>query len=778
MSYRVFISAFTLLFCLSISGFGQSPTQNIRGTIIDIDSKITLPGANIIVVGSDPILGSSTDMDGNFKIENVPVGRHTLQITYLGYEDKTIPNVLIESGKEKVMTIELTESFRKLKEVQITAKKQKSQTMNEMAMVSGNAFSVEETQRYAASIDDPGRMALSYAGVIGGYDGTNEIVIRGNSPRGLLWRLEGIEIPNPNHFSEEGAAAGGVSALSSNMMTNSDFFTGAFPAEYGNAASGVFDIRLRKGNNEKREYALQAGVMGTDFAFEGPFKKGGRGSYLINYRYSTLAVLNAIGVDIIGDAVPVFQDLSFNFTLPTKKAGQFTLFGIGGLSNISMNDPDFRNTYKTNLGIGGMTHTFMLGKKTYLKTVAAWTGTENEYRDWERADAASDFYNDNNSRFVKQATRVSTTLNHKFNARNTIKTGLIYSALSYDLQVDYFWEGGNTRVTELAGQGSTNMLQGFANWKYRITDKLTLVTGLHYLHLTLNDNYSIEPRAGLKWKFSPRHSFSAGFGIHSQRDNLSTYLYEDTDDQGMIYQPNRNLDFAKARHYVFGYDFVISENLFLKTETYYQELYNVGVQRGVESHISMLNLSDNYADIPLENTGTGTNYGVELTLEKYFSDNYYFLVTGSLFESKYKGSDGIERNTRFNSKYATNVLAGKEFVFGSDEKKKTFGLSVRTTYVGGQRMSPIDLETSMLAGTTVRDHSRAFEEKVDDYLRIDLQVNLRSNRAKTTHILKLDIQNVTNRQNTFTTFYDAETQSIQKTTQLGLIPVISYKVKF
>ena len=281
------------------------------------------------------------------------------------------------------------------------------------------------------------------------------------------------------------------------------------------------------------------------------------------------------------------------------------------------------------------------------------------------------------------------------------------------------------------------MLQGFANWKFRLTDDLTLVTGAHYLQLTLNNNYSIEPRAGMKWKFAPRHSLSAGFGIHSQRDNLSTYLFKYTDNQGVETQPNINLDFAKAQHYVLGYDFVISENLFLKAETYYQDLYDVGVDRNNENHESMLNLSNYYADIPLKNAGTGKNYGLELTLEKYFSDNYYFLLTGSLFESKYKGSDGIERDTRYNSKYAMNFLAGKEFVFGSEKKKKTFGISVRTTYVGGQRITPIDLDASILAGTTIRDHSRAWEDKVDDYFRLDLQLNLRSNREKTTHILKL-----------------------------------------
>jgi hypothetical protein len=769
----------TLLFLLlgPIVATAQSPTQTIRGQILDADSKITLPGANVIVLGTDPILGTSTDMDGQFKIENVPVGRHHIQITFLGYQEQVIPNVLLESGKQMVLTIELVESLTKLKEVEITAKQYKSQAMNEMATVSAKAFSVEETQRYAASIDDPGRMALSYAGVTGGYDGMNEIVIRGNSPKGLLWRLEGLEIPNPNHFSEEGSSGGGVSALSSNMMTNSDFFTGAFPAEYGNAASGVFDIRLRKGNNEQREYALQLGFLGSDFAFEGPFKKGGRASYLVNYRYSTLAIMNKLGVDIVGDAVPVFQDLNYNISLPTKKHGHFTLFGMGGLSSISDDLPNFRNNYSTDLGVTGATHTYMLNKKTYLKTVVAWTGTQNNYTDFE-LDQDSAFYNDNNEKFINQSARVSLTLNKKFNARHTLKAGIIYSNLSYDYHLDYLWEETNTRITEIDQAGNTSLMQGFVNWKYRITEGLTFVSGLHYMQLTLNNNMTFEPRVGMRWNFAPNQSLNAGFGIHSRHEALTAYFARNTADDGTITFPNHDLNFSKARHFVLGYDNMLRDNLFLKMEVYYQDLYDVPVDRYSASYFSIINFRDGYSDRPLANEGTGRNYGVELTLEKYFSDNYYFLITGSVFDSKYTASDNIERNTRFNSNYAMNVLAGKEFVFGSENRRKALGFSVKSTWVGGQRLIPIDLEASIIAEQTVRDYDRAFEEKGDEYFRTDIQISFRKDRPKATHILKLDVQNVTNRLNTFNLQYDNETQLIRKSTHLGLIPILSYKVKF
>lgn len=766
-----------MLIGVASNAHAQQPTQTIRGQIVDADSKMTLPGANVVVLNTDPFLGTSTDMDGSFTIEGVPVGRHSLKISFLGYEDQMIPNVLVESGKELVLNIELTESLTKLKEVEITAKANKTQTMNEMATVSAKSFSVEETQRYAAGIDDPGRMALSYAGVTGSFDGTNEIIIRGNSPRGLLWRMEGIEIPNPNHFADVGSSGGGISALSSNMMTNSDFFTGAFPAEYGNASSGVFDIRLRKGNNQKREYALQAGIMGTDFAFEGPFKKGGKASYLVNYRYSTLALMNRVGIDVVGDAVPVFQDLSYNISLPTEKYGQFTFFGLGGDSYIEENDIDFRNRFRTNLAVAGATHTYMLNPTTYVKTVLAYTGTRNEYTDYE-IDADSAFYNDNNENFTNWSARGSVTLNKKFNARHTLKTGVIVSHLNYDYSLNYFNEGRGVRINELDQDGNTQLLQGFANWKYRMTDELTFVSGLHYIQLALNNSASIEPRLGMRWAFSPRQAITAGFGIHSRHDNLPAYFVRNTDQAGNVTLPNQNLSLPKARHYVVGYERQLTEQMFFKTEAYYQDLFDVPVERENSSSFSTLNLSSYYTDVPLVNAGTGTNYGLEMTLEKFFSDNYYFLITGSLFESKYAGSDNIERNTRYNSNFAGNVLAGKEFLFGSGEKSKAFGVSIRTIYVDGQRIIPINLEESIEAGYTVRDYSKIYEEKAPYYLRIDLQMNLRSNRPKTTHILKLDIQNVTNRANVFNTYFDAESGSIQNSTHLGLLPVLSYKVKF
>jgi hypothetical protein len=302
----IFKSSLTgiLLLIISFTLQAQVPYQTVRGTVVDKITQTTLPGA-VITIQAIPVLGTTTDANGYFKFENVKVGRYDLKVTYVGYDNVFIAQLLVGSGKEIVLNIEMQESIESLQTVEIKASEsRKGEILNEMAAVSSRSFSVDETSRYAASNSDPARMAQSFAGVAAASDYSNGIVIRGNSPRGLLWRMNGIEIPNPNHFSGGmGSTGGGISMLSTNMMSNSDFMTGAFPAEYGNALSGIFDIRLRKGNDERREYAFQLGVLGMQAALEGPFSKKNKASYLINYRYSTLVLLNAVGFNLGDDVV-------------------------------------------------------------------------------------------------------------------------------------------------------------------------------------------------------------------------------------------------------------------------------------------------------------------------------------------------------------------------------------------------------------------------------------------------------------------------------------------
>lgn len=766
---------FLALFATNLNA--QTLKQTIRGRVSDLDSKMPLVGVTLYIDGSDPIIGTVTDLDGRFEFPKLTVGRYNIIIDYVGYEKKVIPNLLLGAGKEAVINIELEESVTQLEEVVVTARKNKGEPLNDMAAVSARSFTVEETQRYAGSFADPSRMVSSYAGVVGDPDGNNSIIIRGNSPRGLLWRVEGIDVPNPNHFANEGATGGPISILNSTTLSNSDFLTGAFPAGYGDAYSGVFDIKLRNGNDQKREYTVQAGVIGTELSAEGPFSKDNTASYLVNYRYSSLEILNELGIKVVGDAVPKFQDLTLNVNIPTKSLGTIKLFGIGGISSIQSKEDNYTEVFAITMGVYGLNHILPLSESTYLKTSVSSSSSLGDwnYRELDDETNNMDLHGRELLHYINH--RGAVELTHKFSAKNSIKLGGSVYNKNYDLMLDWYDDDKKALENNLDDKGNTELYQSFLAWKYRPIQNLTINSGIHYTYLNLNGNQSVEPRFGLKWQINPRHALSAGYGQHSKMENVSLYLVKVYADDNSYTQPNKNLGFIKADHYVLGYDFRIARNLNLKTETYYQNLSDVPIENDSSSAFSMLNESDGYVFTALTNKGSGRNYGVELSLEKFFSKNYYFLLTTSLYESKFTAMDGVERNSRYNGNSVFNLVGGKEFPMGKNNNS-ALGVNLRATYAGGQYFSPIDPVLSAEKGYTVRPLEKAFSEKRPDYLRADLKVSFRRNKEQTTRVWELDIQNVTNSQNITGDWWNNNEQKIEEWYQLGFLPNINYRIEF
>ena len=781
---RIILSGLCLI---SPSLYGQPLTQTIRGTVVDQSLQTPLPGATVVVLGTSPLKGTSTEASGQFRLSQVPVGRQTLQISVVGYKPATLQNISVDAGKELVLTIALEEAVGQLAEVTVKPTIEKDKPLNEMAAVSARTFSVEETQKFAAAINDPARMATAYAGVVGADDGGNSIVIRGNAPNGLLWRMEGVEIPNPNHFSDLGTAGGGISILSAQLLANSDFLTGAFPAEYGNALSGVFDLRLRRGNNAKREYTVQAGVLGLDVAAEGPISKGYNGSFLVNYRYSTLGLLSKLGLDV-GTGTNVFQDLSFNVYMPTRRLGTFTLFGFGGLSSSEVSAPAdstkwvydydrYNENFQANTGAAGLTHTLPVGHRMLLKTVVLTSGYGNRYRSTvlQPADGYSASERTNEA-YTTQKRILSSTLTYKVNAQHTIRTGLIGTQLIYDL-AQRSWEPEHNQVrTRLRVNDQTSIIQGFGQWNYRVSDKLTINTGLHYLRLLLNGTSALEPRGSVQWAFAPNQSVSVGYGLHSQLQNPATYFVMPTDSAGTDTSPlsNRDLGFTRSHHYVLAYDRRLTHYLRLKVETYYQWLYNIPVSARQRDAFAIINRFDGFTDKALANTGKGQNYGLELTLEQFLRNGLYFMLSSSLYNSEYRGSDGVWRNTRWNGHHAQSFLLGKEWGSGPN----VFGLNLKLSYYGGYRTTPINIARSKQLGETVYVDSESFTEQFPAYFRPDVRLSWKKNRPRSTRTLSLDVQNAVNRQNVYNRYFDPASGTVKTYYSTGLIPVLSYRVAF
>ncbi len=767
--------------------FGQTITQTIRGKVLDDETEQPLPGATVVISDLDPVQGTITNANGEFEFKDIPIGRHNLTISFIGYNDILANNLLLSSSKELVLDFKMQEKITSLSEVKVSSQKtRKGEATNDMALISARSFTVEETERFAGSLGDPSRMAMNYAGVNSAGDTRNDIVIRGNTPSSLLWRLEGVEIPNPNHFGALGTTGGPVSILNNNLLTKSDFYTGAFPAEFGNALSGVFDLKMRNGNNHTHEYTGQVGFNGFELGVEGPFSKAKRSSYLLNYRYSTLAILNKLGLKIAGDAIPQYQDMSFKLNFPMKK-GRFTIFGLGGPSYIEMlHDTSQANSYD----IAGSDVTFNSGMFAVGASLVQYLDTNLRLQinlsglgSQSKASLDSVSNNDDPYPYYRSDLRenkysLSASLMKKFNAKNNLKGGVILSLYHCNLvdSMKQLYSSDFRYITNT--NGDFIFTEAYTEYKHRFSNSVSFSGGIHMQELSLNKSLAVEPRLGFLWRLKGNQSLDAGFGMHSILQSPTTYFIETYLPDGTMIQTNHNLDFTRSNQWVLGYDKYFSDVLHLKLEAYYQYLYDIPVRMEGDPVFSMCNAgADFYMPMvdSLTNKGTGFNYGLEMTFEKFLYKGYYFLVTSSLFQSKYKNPDGVVRNTAFNGNFVNNFLVGYELNIG---KNNLLNVNIKYVWAGGKRYEPILLDQSIAAHETVYDISRAFDVQYPDYQRFDIRVAFKQNFKHVTQEWAIDIQNLTNHKNIFREQFNPNDNRIETDYQMSLFPMFLYRVTF
>jgi hypothetical protein len=787
--YKIKISFFSLVFILHISqACGQQPyTQVIRGTVVDSYSGSPLPGANIILLNSDPPKGVSADENGIFVLNNVPVGRQSLQISFMGYKTVVLSKIIVSSAKQVILNIELDEDVMSVGEVVVVADYKKDQPINPMALVSARSFTIEETNKYAGSYGDPARMAANYAGVASSRDNRNDIVVRGNSPMGLQYRVDGIEVANPNHFGAMGTTGGPITILNTNMLTNSDFLTGAFPAQYGNALSGIFDLRMRTGNSKKREYWGQLGWNGLEFGLEGPFSKKSNASYIAAYRYSFVDLLSKLGIKI--PEVAGYQDLSFKINVPTKKAGTFRFIGLGGTSSIKIFDSDKKQKHWTfpthgedintgsDLATFGISHNYFFNPNTTINTNISIVASEvnNQVDTFSIQFPTPCLWAGEKSEEIKYS--LSTTFSKKINVKNRFDIGVsfdIYDVNYADSQYYYNYYKHFTNI-----KTNFNLIQSFAQWEHKFNNSLTTSLGLHYLHFTLNNSYSVEPRAGIRWDINAVQSLNFGVGLHSQIQPHMMYFVQTMLPDDTYALTNENMGLSKSLQFILGYNYLLTENLRLKVETYYQDLFNIPVTPDIPQY-SILNIgTDFYIERQdnLVNKGTGVNYGLELTLEKFFHRNYFFLFTASLFQSKYRGYDKVERSTAYNGNYVFNGVGGYELPLGK-LKNRILIVGLRITWAGGRPYIPYNQEETVKQGRVVYDWDRAYQERHKDYFRSSFRFGLRRNNKKFNTELIFDLQYRANYTYVYLNRIDVVTGEIVKNFHMGFFPMSTIRIQF
>ena len=766
----------------------QMPLQSVRGTIVDKTSQSPLPGANVTILTTDPVLGASTDKEGKFLIPTVPTGRHRIQISFVGYGTITLDNQMVTAGKEMVLDIKMEEIPILGQEVEIIAKQRKDQPVNPMALISARSFTVDETSRYAGSYGDPARMAANYAGVVSTRDNRNDIIVRGNSPYSMKYRIDGMEILNPNHFGATGTTGGPITILNTNLLANSDFLTGAFPAEYGNALSGIFDIHLRNGNTNRREYWAELSFNGLEFGLEGPFKKGNNSSYLAAYRYSFTSLLEALGVKLKESAG--YQDLSFRLHFPTQKAGVFSVTALGGISSIKLKESDrganewLFNSHgedlltSSRLASLGLSHIYFVNENTRIQSFLSFmtTGIETTIDTFDLTSVAKPFHWAGEKSEENKAS-ASVQLTKKFNSRNNLDAGIRYDMYFVSYTDSQYVHNRYIYFTE--ADQNMGLFSAYAGFQHRFGSKVSSTFGGHLQYFTLNNSYALEPRLSLKWDLTPVSSLSGGFGLHSQMVPSMMYFTQAQISESQYIRTNLDLDFMRSIHAVMGYDYLIREYLRFKAEAFYQHLYDIPVKESIPQY-SVLNEGIDYYILrydSLVSRGSGCNYGLDMTLERFLHRNYYFLFTASLYRSFYRGIDEVKRTTAFDNRYVFNAVGGYELPFGR-LKNQFFVLGLRATWTGGRPYLPFDREKTVAAGEVVYDWENAYRARFDDYIRGSLRIGYRRNVTHANIMLLIDLQYRSNYINIDLYRIDVKTGEIVKGFSMGFYPMATWRIQF
>ena len=769
------------IFCLAFGIYAPLPAQTIHGVVLDKITESPLPGVLVDLPDLAEPRGAVTDINGIFVIKDLAPGRYQVRARYLGFDDEVLPDVLVTAGKDADLQILLEEATQAIQAVTITGTN-KVKPVNRLAKVSAIALNPETVARYSGGRSNVARMAGNFAGIGVTDDYQNNLVVRGNSPTGLLWRLDGVPIPNPGHLSTYGNTGGSFNAINPNLLGQSDFLTGAFPAEYGNTIAGVMDMNFRAGNKERYEFTGQIGAWsGAEATAEGPLWRKQNGSFLVGYRYSFVDLLRGFGVRAGGSYVPQYQDLNWKLDFG-KGRHRFALFGLAGTSHILVAgaDVDPENPYHpptrdselgSTLAVTGFRYQLLIDSVSYWRTIVAYNHNRMYSKGWEfGSNGDRTQWLDETNR--EDGLRLSSLWQRRHTKRLTLRAGVLVQGTGIDTRLltrrttpDY------VPVRDYAG--GLWLYEGFAQMQYKVKKRYSVNLGVHTQHLPLSGKTSVEPRAALKLKLGNGNDLIFAYGYHSQTPALAALFFTTPDGA----TPNHQLDFLRSHQGVLSWAKKWDSGWRLRGEAYYQWQTNVPVRQQPDG-FSLLNFGSSFSlwDFSgLTSTGNGRNYGLEFTLAKTYRDGFYALFTASLFQSEYRGSDGVWRNTAFNSQYIGNALFGKEFRVGNN---LVLTFDTKLSVSGGRWFTPIDLAQSMAFGDEVYDETQPYSRQYPAFFRWDAKAGLRYNTRRLTHHLFLDFTNLTNRRNVYAYRYFQGLNTISTQYQLGFTPDFVYRVQF
>lgn len=779
-----------LFFALCCTLFASA--QTLRGTVREADGGQPITGATITIFPSktsksEPI-SLASNPSGEFAFEQLHAGYYRCEIIAIGFESVYLTEIPVSAGKEQVLDIDLRRSSAQLPEVTIASSLPARRPIQPMSEI---PLTRDQTLRFPAMFFDPGRLAAAYPGVSQSDDGTNTMSIRGNSPAIVRWRIEGLDIVNPNHLPNAGtqydapaAASGGVLMFSAQMLDNSSLLTGAFPAGYGDAIAGVMDMNLRAGNARRHEFTAQAGLVGLDLAAEGPMQKNKENSYLFNYRYSTVGLLGQLGVSF-GDEQINFQDLSFNLNFKGKKRAQYTVFGMGGLSeNLFSHKEDTAEikyykdlhdiSFQSKTGILGGSAKWKTGASSWLKAALVYSVQDNDWRKSKPSELDSvDLDN-------RTEERIAASLEwRRFYKQHQFSAGVQASRIFFEAYVFRQISLGPFGVSFLTpydrNLGYLN-LQPWLRWDWTARNgRWNTQLGGQFHYNSKYQKLAPAPRALLAYRIAKNHKIALSAGLYKQ--DAPAWMQVGKSRYGLGEYVVPYLSSLQT-----GLKYTWNPSLFWKVgvELFRQLTDNIPVNANDLVNSSLVNTPEYISEFLGSKTSKMLNQGVELSVERSLQSGWFFAANGTLFKSQYKLKSTNWLDTRWDIGHLSNVTFGKEWQRDkSATTTRTIGVGIRGVWAGGPREPEVSLSRSEMELRTVYDETQGYYRQYPDYFRIDLRVYWRRNLGdQRNSTFALDLQNLTGQQNLAYHFYDPLTKKIENKYQLGTIPNFSWRIEF
>ena len=772
-----------ILFC-TISASARvalSPDGNIEGSVIDRRTKEPLAGVNIVVLGS--IRGASTDVEGKFTIDNLPIGTYRLEISYIGYTTQKITDIIVMHNKPAIVNIELNEEVIESEKIVVTAGYFLEETMTQPSAI---GLRREEIRRFPGGFEDVVRTVSTLPGVaINNAGGRNDLLVRGGGPSENLFVIDNIEVPNINHFGTQGSSSGSLSFINLDFVENVSFSTGGFSAEYGDKMSSTLILKMSRGREDQLGGKFLISATQYGFNFEGPL--GENGNFIFSARRSYLdLIFKAAGLPF----VPMYTDFNFLAHYDLTDKDQLFVLGLSALDRVDRDLSTEENRVK-NSGIMDNTQNQYIGGVNYRRLLE--TGyldltlnfNENQYYFSQINEIGDKYFN---SEAVENEWVLKVQRYWAITKGLGVLGGFSYKYLKLDNRTafaDTIYDRSGNRVSVIS-QGllpfsqvrtDENKLAAFFKTDWSPSTDLSFDLGLRLDYYSfLKDPLYVSPRISIKYKLNAHLSLKTSAGIYFQSPS---YVW-------LVNELNKDLRALRNNMVILGLDYLIQDDLRMSFETYYKKYDDLptGTIRDLNDYLVITNTGIGYGGreddfqsfgyFPMVSNAQGSAYGFEWLLQKKYSKiPCYGQISLAYNKSQYTAGNGRIYPGQYDQRFILNIAGGYKF-------NENWEISSKFRFYSGVPYTPVYRPEENPLNTTKTQNlpEEYLSQRFDPEGIWDIRVDRYYNFEKWRLILLLDIQNVLNTKYQVKPNYDFWEDTVESRNKIGILPSIGISAEF